>query len=131
MKKIEIIVVAFIGMIVTTGFTIHKTATPKGSPQEECLQDPRELIAQTFVKHENIKGIDYYYLMVINTTGKGMCLHLTYKGKEIYGYIPEWANTRENAVYIYVSREKIDKKEFQYKRDHSDVICKKMPTSQY
>ncbi|MBQ7711255.1 MAG: hypothetical protein IJT39_05445 [Bacteroidales bacterium] len=132
MKKIAIIVVAFIGIIIiTTGFTINKTDAPKSYPKEECLQNPRELIAQMFVRHENIKGIDTYYLMMINTTGKGMCLHLTYKNKDFYGYVPAWANSRENAVYIYFSKEKIDKNEILYKRDHSDVICPKMSTSQY
>lgn len=131
MKKIVLFIVAFIGIIVTTGFAIHETATPKGYPQEECLQEPREIIGQMFVKHEKIKGIDTYYLMIINKTGKGMCLHFTIKGHEIYGYVPEWANTRESAVYVFFSHEEFRKEDFIYIKDHSEDICLKCETSQF
>ncbi len=75
------------------------------------------------------------YLKITNETGKGICVHANVyiNGKEVpvYGYVPEWANTKKMATYIFWSYNRFSLRDVSDEKYHTDHICPKNEVSLY
>ena len=74
-------------------------------------------------------------LKVSNETGEGICVHANvYIGGAkvpVYGYVPEWANTKRKATYIFWSYNRFRLRDVSDEDYHTDNICPKSKVSQF
>lgn len=75
------------------------------------------------------------FLKISNETGEGICVHAdVYIDDEevsVYGYVPEWANNKKKATYIFWSYNNFSLQDVSNEEYHTDNICPKSKVSQY
>ena len=131
MKRYIIIAVASLFVITAMGFTFfHKTVNKESHiVSSETMNESFGYI----IVEQDDEGRTL--LRVSNETGEGICVHANvYIGGNkvpVYGYVPEWANTKKKATYIFWSYNRFSLRDVSDEDYHTDNICPKSKVSQY
>ena len=131
MKRCIIIAVASLFAITAMGFTFFYETDYKESPivSSETMNESFGYI----IVEQDDEGRTL--LRVSNETGEGICVHANVYigGNEVpvYGYVPEWANTKKKATYIFWSYNRFSLRDVSDEDYHTDNICPKSKVSQY
>lgn len=131
MKRCIIIVVSSLFAVTAMGFTLFH----KADNQEKHIVSS-EAQSESFgyiIVAQDDEGRTF--LKITNETGEGICVHANVyiNGKEefVYGYVPEWANTKKKATYIFWSYNRFSLRDVSDEDYHTDNICPKSKVSQY
>ncbi len=117
-------------------FTVMGFSLYRNADNEESNIVSSETICESFgylIVEQDDEGRTL--LKVSNETGEGICVHANvYIGGAkvpVYGYVPEWANTKRKATYIFWSYNRFRLRDVSDEDYHTDNICPKSKVSQY
>lgn len=117
-------------------FTVMGFSLYRNSDNEESNIVSSETMSENFgyiIVEQDDEGRTL--LKISNETGEGICVHANvYIGGNkvpVYGYVPEWANTKKKATFIFWSYNRFSLRDVSDEDYHTDNICPKSKVSQY